>query len=409
MRATTILRQLLGVTNLVVEDVVVDDNDDVLLHVRPTWKKARCSGCERRAPRYDQRPLRIWRHLGWGRKSVYFLYAPRRVNCPTCGVVSELVPWAAARSRFTYEFEEYAGYLAQVTDKTRVTELVGIAWRTVGAIVERVVARNLDCARLDNLRSIGVDEFSYRKKHRYLTIVVDHDTKRVVWAKEGKSADTLRAFFEALGPERSAGIENVTIDMSAAYIEAVTDSAPNAKIVFDRFHVEKLASEALDEVRRTLVRELKASGDEVARKSIKRTRFLLLKRPSKLSQREKRRLSAIQGTNQKLYRGYLLKESLGAALDYVQPKRAKDALAEWLSWASRSKLKPFVKAARTIRKFRDGVLAYTQTKLTNGLAEGLNNKTRMITRRAYGFHSPDALMAMIFLCCGGIQLDPPLP
>ena len=270
-----------------------------------------------------------------------------------------------------------------------------------------MVARRLDPERLSGLRSIGIDEFSYRKRHHYLTVVVDHDRRRVVWACEGRDAEALARFFELLGPERCGGIETVTIDLSAAYLKAVREAVPHAEVVFDRFHVQRLASDALDEVRRSLVREL-ASDPEAAR-AVKRTRFVLLKNPWNLTRAQRRKLSEVQRSNQRLYRAYLLKETLAQALDYRQPWRARRALGEWLAWASRSRLQPFVRAAKTIRKHLTGIVAYVRTRLSNGLTEGLNGKIRVIARRAYGFHSAHALTAMIFLICGGIQLDPPLP
>ena len=196
------------------------------------------------------------------------------------------------------------------------------------------------------------------------------------------------------------------MDMAGGYIKAVENWLPHADIIFDRFHVQKLASEAVDKVRRSMVTE---TTDPEAARVIKRSRFALLKNPWDLRPGEKFKLSEIQQHNKRLYRAYLLKETLAKALDYVQPKRATIALNDWLAWASRSKLKPFVKAARTIRKHFFGVLAYVKTRLTNGLVEGLNNKLRVVTRRAYGFHSAGALISMLFLTCGGVQLDPPLP
>ncbi len=269
------------------------------------------------------------------------------------------------------------------------------------------MARRLDPQRLAGLRRIGIDEFSYRKRHRYLTVVVDHDRRRVVWTGEGKSSETLAPFFELLGEERCKEIETVTIDLSAAFIKAVRDSLPHAETVFDRFHVQRLASDALDEVRRSIVRDLATSPEEA--RAVKGTRFVLLKNPWNLSRSQRNKLAEIQETNKRLYRAYLLKETLAKVLDYRQPWRAEKALDEWLAWASRSKLKSFVKVARTIRKHRKGILAYIKTRLTNGLVEGINGKIRMIARRAFGFHSHQSLSGMIFLNCGGIKLQPPIP
>lgn len=407
MRMTTVFRKLLGVTKMYVEDFVFTLDGSLAVQVRPSWRLSRCGQCGRRASRYDRRPVRRWRHVPWGRTSVELLYEPWRVSCRVCGVRVEQVPWADLGSRFSHDFEELTAYLAQVTDKTRVQRLLAISWQTVGSIVERVVARHLDPDRLSGLRRIGIDEFSYRKHHRYLTIVVDHDRRRVVWAGEGKSSETLAPFFELLGKKRCEAIETVTIDLSAAFIKAVREGLPKAKTVFDRFHVQRLASDALDEVRRSIVRELAPNPEEA--KTVKGTRYVLLKNYWKLSRTQRNTLAEIQETNKPLYRAYLLKETLAKALDYRQPWRARKALDEWLAWASRSKLEPFVKVARTIRKHRAGILAYIETRLTNGLVEGINGKIRMIARRAFGFHSHQSLSAMIFLNCGGINLQPPVP
>ena len=407
MRLTTVLRRLLGVTKMSVESALFALDGSLAVCVRPQWRRSRCGECGQRAPRYDRRLVRRWRHLPWGRTPVDLLYEPWRVSCPRCGIRVEQVPWASRASRFSYAFEELAAYLSQITDRTQVHRLLGISWEAVGSIVERVVARRLDPERLVGLRSIGIDEFSYRKRHHYLTVVVDHDRRRVVWACEGRDAESLARFFELLGPEGCRGIKTVTIDLSAAYLKAVREALPQAEIVFDRFHVQRLASDALDEVRRSLVREL-ASDPEAAR-AVKRTRFVLLKNPCNLTRTQRRKLSEVQRSNQRLYRAYLLKETFAQALDYRQPGRARRALGDWLAWASRSRLQPFVRAARTIRKHLTGIVAYVRTRLTNGLTEGLNGKIRVIARRAYGFHSAQALIAMILLSCGGIKLDPPLP
>jgi transposase len=316
------------------------------------------------------------------------------------------VPWASHDSAFTHQFEELVAYLARVTDKTSVSNLMGVSWRAVSGIVERIVGRRLDATRLDDLKRIGVDEFSYRKRHRYITTVVDHATGKVIWAGKGKGKKTLGKFFEALGKERAAKLETITMDMSGSFQAAVKEHAPQAQIVFDRFHVQKLASDALDKVRRELWRELQYEEDG---HTIKKSRFALLKNIWNLTPRQRRKLSEIQKTNKPLYRAYLLKESLAKALDYLQPKRACEALDAWLTWAFRCRLKPFVKLARTIRKHKEGILAYIKDRLTNGIVEGINNRLRVVARRAYGYHSAEALIGMLFLNCGGIQLDPPLP
>jgi transposase len=405
VRVTTLLRRLIGVVELHVEGVELV-GQDLLVHVKPRWRRPRCACCGARGAGYDRRNPRRWRHLGLGSIRIWLCYAPRRVNCASCGIHTEQVPWAVAQSRFTEAFEEMAAYLAQSSNQTHVCKLLGIAWVTVGAIVARVVERRLDPDRLEGLRWIGVDEFGYRRRARFLTLVADHERHRIVWASKGRDSNAFRAFFEELGPERCALLEGATADFAAYYLQPIREYAPQAEVVVDRFHVQRLASRALDEVRRVQLRTLRGSP---AGKDLFHSRFVLLKNPWDLRPAERRKLSEIERSNKPLFRAYLLKESLAQALDYKQPWRAERALRDWLAWASRSRLKPFQRAARTIRRHFQGILAYVRTRLTNGLAEGLNNHARVIARRAFGFHSAEALTSFLYLCCGGIELHPNLP
>jgi len=295
------------------------------------------------------------------------------------------------------------GYLAQRTDKTTVSSLMGIAWRTVGSILERVVARHGPDDRLDDLVCIGVDEISYRKHHKYLTVVVDHDRGEVVWAKPGKNADTLRAFFDELGAERRAHLDTISIDMSAAYKKAIEEEVPHATIVFDRFHVQRLAHDALDEVRRAEVRE---SDDPDERRALKKTRWPLQKNPWNLQRFEVDKLADLQRANKRLYRAYLMKEALRHLLNRRQVHVVRRKFTEWFNWAVRSRLEPFRGLAHTLRDHLDGILAYIRSRVSNARTEALNGKTRTITRRSYGFHSPASLIALIFLCCSGLDLLP---
>jgi transposase len=409
MRVNKLARILVEITSVIVTFVRFTGSG-IVLSVRPRWFRPRCPICGKIRPGYDRsKKPTSWVHLTLATFPIVLEYTPRRTDCPTCGVLVERVPWARHNSRFTRPFEEKVAYLAQITNKTAVSNLMGISWRTVGNIVNRVVKDNLDPNRLDGLRNIGVDEFSYRKHHRYITVVVDHDRRRVVWAKKGKTSETLDEFFSELGAQRTALLEAVTIDMSAAYIKSITDKAPNATIVFDRFHVQKLASEALDEVRCGMVNQLKELDDPEEAKSIKKTKYVLLKNFWNLTIKQWGKLHEVQRHNAPLYRAYLLKETLAAVFDETDYDDAKRELSRWLAWAVRSKLKPFIKLAKTIKKYREGILAFFKTRLTNGRAEGINNKLRTIARRAFGFHSAEALCAMLFLCCGGIVLNPPLP
>jgi transposase len=403
MRAKTLLRRQLAlkrtrVTGFEFTEVGID------IDVAPMTRVPYCSACQRRAPRvYDHRD-RVWRHLDFAGMEVTLRYRQRRVDCRTCGAVrAELVPWADAGSRFTRDFEDQAAYFAQVMDRTAASRLLRVAWRTVGQIIERVVARLGPTDRLDGLEYVGIDELSYRRHHEYITCVVDHVETKVVWAAEGKSAATVDGFFKALGPERAAKLKGVTIDMSGAYIDAVERGAPQAQIIFDRFHVQRLAQDAVDQVRREQVRSLAGSADAG---TLKKTRWALLKNPWNLSAVEGDKLAEVQRTNRPLYRAYLLKETLAEIFNRRQVGVAREKFVAWCGWAARSRLAPFKKLSKTIRRHLDGVLAFIATGLSNGPTEGLNGKIRTLTRRAYGFHSARSLIGLIFLCCTGLTLHP---
>ena len=403
MRATTLFRNLLQIPHTRVLAVEFDLLG-ILAHVAPTTTVPHCSGCGRRVHGVFDMRARNWRHLDACGMEVLLRYTLRRVDCPRCGVVIEMVPWAEPKVGFTRDFEDHVAYLAQQASQTMVAETMRIAWRTVGAIIQRVVPRHRDPSLLlKELEHIGVDELSYRRHHEYVTVVVDHVSQRVVWAHEGKNAATLGCFFDALGPERTSKLKTVTIDMSAAYIDAVTSKAPQAQIVFDRFHVQKLVQEALDELRRAEVRLLEDTDE---RGQLKKTKYVLLKNPWNLSKAESERLSTLQKTNARLYRGYLLKTAISDILGRRQVNVVKQKLEEWISWASRSRLPSFKKVAGTIKKYLDGIVAIVATGLNNGRTEGLNGKIRVITRRAYGFHNAKALIGFIFLCCSGVILHP---
>ena len=406
MRVTTLLKKLLGIKKLLVTGFEIE-GESLILDVRPSWRKARCSCCKKRRCQYDTLEPRRWRHLDFGGVRVYLRYGLRRVSCPKCGVVAEEVPWSdITTSRFTIPFEDAVGFLTQRCDKTSVKEMFSIAWVTVGRIVERVVGRYQSGDPLDGLRLIGVDELSYRKGHNYVTTVTDHESGQIVWSKEGKNAETLMAFFDELGDERCLAIEAVTMDMSKAYIKAVKEKVPNAQIVFDRFHVQKLVSAAMDATRREEWQRLRELGNDEA-KSVKGLLWPMRKNPWNLTPKQSDRLSTLQKDNDRVYRAYLLKESFAGILDLHQPNVVKKKLEGWLSWASRSRLSAFVRVGRTIRKHLDDIVSYIRWGLTNGIVEGLNNKIRVITHRSYGFHSASALIGMIMLCCTNISLVPP--
>lgn len=401
MRVTTLFNKLLNLQGLWVVGFRFE-GEDLVLSVRPRARRLTCPLCHKSRSGRRSGSIRRWRHLGiWGHQVL--IEGPiRRFRCRPCGrTVTEAVPWARHDSIFTMPFEDAVGLMAQRTDQTAVSQLFGISWVTVGNVAQRLVGELLDSDRFANLSRIGVDEISFRKRHRYLTIVTDHDTGRVIWVGEGKTADTLKAFFGSLPRKVCEAIEIVTMDMSGAYQRAVRDCLPNATIAFDHFHIAKLANEALNEVRRQLARKARETDPETA-KAIKGLRWPTAYRLENLPAKHMPNLRLLR-PDLPIGRAYLLKEELLGVLR-GPPWALAEGLRTWCAWASRCRLEPLVRLGRTIRSHFKGIKAFVDYRVSNARAEGINNKVRLLSHRAYGFHSAEPLIAIIYLCCGGIQL-----
>jgi transposase len=341
-----------------------------------------------------------------------------RVACRDHGPTVAQVPWARHGAGHTRDFDDQAAWLAVHVSKAAVVELLRIAWRTVGAIITRVsVDIDASVDRLAGLRRIGIDEISYKRGHRYLTVVVDHDTGRLVWAAAGKDDATLHRFFDELGDERAAEITHVSADMADWIARVVALRAPNAIRCADPFHVVAWATEALDVERRRAWNQ--ASGRHRTdaatgrapmatgqARSIKRARYALWKNPEHLTARQQHQLDWIAKTDTRLWRAYLLKEGLRYAFA-VKGNEGKTALDRWTTWARRSRLPAFVELQRRITKHRAAIDAALNSRLSNGLIESTNTKIRLLTRIAFGFHGPTPLIALALLALGGHT--PPLP
>lgn len=407
MRSQRLLGRLLGVQDTVVEDIDWD-GDDLVVEVRVSRRRrGRCGICGRRCPGYDAgKGRRRWRGLDLGTHKVFLAADAPRVTCPDHDVVVAAVPWARHGSDFTRQFEQQTAWLAVHCAKTHVVDLMRIAWRTVGNIVSRVSQEALE--RVDllaNLRRIGIDEISHRKGQKYITVVVDHDTGRLVWARPGRDAATVERFFVELGPERASALEFVSAD-GAAWIESVVRRHSNATFCLDAFHVVMWATEALDEVRRDVWNEARRAGMTEHARELKDSRYALWKNPGNLTARQQRKLSLIAKTNQRLYRAYLLKEQLRTLLKQPESE-GTELLKAWLAWATRSRLPSFVKLARNLRARADQIATLLKHRISNARTEALNTRLRLIHRRAFGFHLPEAMISLAMLSFGG--LCPPLP
>jgi transposase len=382
---------------------------EIVVAVRPTWRERdRCGMCRRRSPGFDLgEGRRRWRALDLGTTLAFVEADAPRVTCRRHGVVVCAVPWARHTSRFTRAFEDQAAWLAVNTSKTAVAELMRVAWRTVGAICARVAAeagREVDL--LAGLRRIGIDEISHRTGQRYLTVVVDHDSGRLVWAAAGRDRKTVERFLDELGEERCNQIELVSCDMASWIAGPVAERLPNAARCVDPFHVIQLATDALDEVRREVWNEARRAGHDQLARRLKGARYALWKNPENLTGRQKAKLAEVQQTNRRLYRAYLLKEQL-RQIYRLEPGPAIALLDAWIAWARRCRLPSYVKLAKTITAQRAGIVAAIEHGLSNARVEAINTQIRLITGRAFGFHSADALIALAMLTLAG--LCPPLP
>jgi len=404
MRVTTAFNRLLGIAGVSVVSVRFE-GDGVVLGLRLRRRLLVCPhcGCVGRVG-YDRRRRR-WRHLDLGGTRCFLEYTLRRFPCPGCRrVVSEAVPWARPAARFTRAFEDVVAWLAQQAAFSVISRLLRVSWRSVARIVTRVVREFGAGQRLQGLLRIGVDEVSYRRGQRYLTLVADQACGRVVWVGKGHSQQTLEQFFDALGPKRTAALEAISVDMWAAFLKAIRARAPQAAVCIDPFHVVQRANHAVETVRKKEWRRLQASG--ASGRWLKQTRWAVLKRPERLSEPQTETLALLQRENERLYQAYLLKEQL-RAIYQVAPSEARQLLDSWLDTAERSELPPFQQLARSLRKHRHGVLNAIELGLSNSRLEALNTRVRLINHRSYGFHSPDPLIALIHLCCGPITIQLP--
>jgi len=386
-----------------------DDSESIVVSVRPRkGAKQRCGQCQRRCPGYDHgEGRRRWRGPDLGLLRSFLEADAPRVTCHEHGVVVASVPWARHGARHTTVFEDTVAWMATRTSKSTLEVLLRIAWRTVGAIVTRVVDEGV-AARdpLEGLKRIGIDEISYKKGHRYITIVVDHDTGRLVWAAPGRDRKTLKAFFTALGEKRCAAVTHVSADAALWIADEVAANCPNAVRCADPFHVVAWAGDALDQVRRDTWNAARKGGMSVHARDLKGARYALWKNPENLTDRQQAKLAWVAKVNHQLFRAYLLKEQLREVFR-LKGEEGKQLLDSWLGWAQRCRIPSFVDLGRRLTKHREAIDATLDHRLSNGLVESTNTKIRLLTRMAFGFKSPEAMIALAMLNLGGYC--PPLP
>lgn len=408
MRVTTVFNRLLGFAGTVVEAVTWSDTQIVVaLRLRSRVLVCPCGRTSRAG--YDS-SRRRWRHVNLGHWSVIIEGDIRRVHCRGCAAVrSEWLPWARPGSRLTRDFEDMTAWLAARMSKTAVAQLMGTCWRTVNAVVDRLVAAHLDTDRLDGLYRIGVDEIAYKKGRKFLTLVTDHDTGHVVWLGEGRSQEVLGEFYARLDPVQREQVQAVSMDMSYIYREATRSWLPNAAICFDPFHVIVWAGDALhatflaaDPKTATLTVEGLTTGQ-----AWRKVRATLRAAAENLDSTGQQIIDQLRKRYPKLHRAWQLKERLRDLYRSVEVADAATHLKKWITSALRSNINAFIALARRIRRNADGITAAVHHGLSNSLTEGINAGIRLIQRQAYGYASLDNLITMIYLRHGGTPLKLP--
>ena len=440
--ANTLCKKLLNVKTAVVEgaDFYTDQDsvNHIRIHARPNvWHEDDCPFCRKRCKRYDRKnpQPRIWRGLDWGGTLVEISYDTHRIECPVHGVLVADVPWAYPGSGFTKDFDLTVGWLATYLPRSVVSEYMRIDWETVGRCVHRTL-NDIEperSRRLDNLVNIGIDETSYKKGHKYITVIVNHDTNTVVWAAQGHGKGVLTQFYRQLTPEQLSSIRVVTGDGAKWITECVNEFTPDCERCVDPFHVVEWAMEALDEVRREVWREAYSEAVRLAKEhprkkgrpkaddaetamvkaakekaeEIKNSAYALGKAPEHLTENQRAKVAMIAENNNRLYRAYRMKETLRLLLKIKDTEEAQAALKRWLWWASHSRIPAFKELYQKVKRHKEHILNAIRLGMSNARIEETNNKIKLIVRKAYGFRNIQNMLDMVYLVCSDLRV--PLP
>jgi transposase len=359
--------------------------------------RAICSSCGQVASGYDRLPERRFEYVPLWQIAVYFVYAMRRVDCSTCGVKVEQVPWCDGKHQLTTTYRWFLAGWAKRLSWKGVAEAFGTTWQNVFRSVQHAVSWGLAHRDLSGIQAIGVDEVAWQKGHNYLTLVyqIDSGCKRLLWIGKDRTAKTFLRFFRMLGKERSQQLKFVCSDMWKAYLKVIAKKANQAVHVLDRFHIMQKMNKAIDEIRAGEARQMKADGYE---EILKHSRWCLLKRRENLTNRQTVKLAELLKYNLQSVRAHLLREDFQRFWEYVSPGWAAKFLDEWCTRTMRSKLEPLKKVARTLRNHRELILNWFAAKgaLSSGVVEGFNNKVKLTTRKSYGFRTYEAVEISLY-------------
>lgn len=394
----------LGIAEPLYIDRIEFDSPKGELHIHMDFRRGgrfSCAGCgEVGLPVHDT-VEKTWRHLNFFQYKCYLHLRNPRTKCPRCGERLWIPPWGRKQSGFTSLFEAFVLRLARKMPVLQIAELVGETDTRIWRIVRTHVRRAYSKKAFKMSGKIGVDETSSRKGHNYVTIFADTESGEVLFATEGKNANTIKAFSEEL-PNHGANAEQVkeiTMDMSPAFISGAAEYLPDASVTFDKFHVIKALNAALDAVRR---------AEQKKNPLLKRTRYVWLKNPGNLTAGEKKRLETLRFENTRTAKVYQMKLTFQDIYRNIREvPAAETALKKWLAWAVRSRLEPVKAFAKMVKSHFSGILRYFESRLTSGFMEGINSRVQEIKRRARGFRNIGNFIAMIYLESAGLAFELP--
>jgi transposase len=363
-----------------------------------------CPVCGKPCPLYDHQPERRWRHLDTCQFRTILHAEPPRSNCGEHGPRAVKLPWAEPNSRFTALFEGIAIEWLKVASQKAVAEQLGLSWDEVHGIQQRAVARGLARRREESVEHIGVDEKSFTRGHRYFTLVNDLDRGHVLFVAENRTEDSLNEFWSRLSEEQIHGVKAVAMDMWDPYVNSTHRYLPEAhwKIVYDKFHIAKHLSEAVDSVRRSENKQLRAAGDD----RLVGTRYDWLRHPARMAPEDRKQFAALRDSNLRTARAWGLKEAMMAFFDYQYERPARKHFRWWHNWAVRSRLKPMMEKARMLKRRFENVVTYLKHRITNAASESINSKVQWVKYTARGFRNKANFITAIYFHCGGLDLTP---
>lgn len=368
-----------------------------------------CSVCKQPRPGYDRLPARRWRHVPLWQIVVFFVYAPRRVNCPDCGVVVEHVPWSFGKRRQTKPFICFLAAWAKRLSWETTAEVFGASWSTVYRCVREVVLWGQIHQDVSQVTAIGVDEIQWKRGHQYLTLVyqIDAGARRLLWIGVDRTEKTLHAFFDLLGAQIAPSLRYVCSDMWRPYLNVIRERAGEAVHVLDRYHIMATMNKAIDEIRAGEARRMRQDGYEPL---LKHSRWVLLKRVANLSAKQVVKLRDLLQYNLRTMRAWLLREDFQRFWEYRSPFWARQFLRQWCTRTMRSRLEPMKKVARSLREHEPLLINWFHAhgEISAGIVEGLNNKAKLTMRKAYGFRTREVIETALYHQLGNLP-EPPSP